>query len=158
MSFLDRLSKAVTETVDRGKREVDQFMRIQKINGEIGEIEKKIAEMGAQIQGIKVQIGEKAVEMLRAGTLQNPDLQALVDQIVGIEQEIANQQAQIAEKKAAIEAIKAEDEAQAKAQAQAPAAAGSQAAPAAGARFCPQCGAQVPEGAAFCAQCGAKLG
>ncbi len=155
MSFLDRLSKAVADTVDRGKREVDQFMRIQKINGEIGEIEKKIAEMNAQIQGIKVQIGEQAVTMLRAGTLQSSDLQALVDQIVGIEQEIANQQAQIAEKKAAIEAIKAEDEAAAAARA---AAAPAQAAPAAGARFCPQCGAQLAEGAAFCAQCGAKIG
>lgn len=44
MSFLDRVTKAVGGVVDRGKQEVDQFMRIQKINGEIGQMEKKIAE------------------------------------------------------------------------------------------------------------------
>ena len=153
MSFLDRLSKAVSETVDRGKREVDEFMQIQRINGEIGDIEKKIAEFGARIQGIKVQIGEKAVEMLRAGGLVNPELQGMLDQIVGIETEVTGQQALIAEKKAAIEALKAESEAQAAAVA--PAA--PEAAASAG-RFCPQCGAQMAEGAAFCAQCGAKVG
>ncbi len=33
MSILDRVTKAVGDAVDRGKREVDQFVRIQKING-----------------------------------------------------------------------------------------------------------------------------
>ena len=163
MSFLDRVSKAVSEAVDRGKREVDEFVRIQKINGEIGEIEKKINEFKAQIQAIKVQIGEKAVEMLRAGSLASPELQAMMDQIAGIEQQITEQSGVIAQKKAEIEKVKAEDEAR-----KAAAAAGQPApapapetpapTPAPAGLFCKQCGAQVAEGAAFCPQCGAKQG
>ena len=157
--FFDRVSKAVTGAVDRGKREVDEFVRIQKINGEIGEVEKKVSAFQAQIQAIKVQIGEKAVEMLRAGQLASPDLQAMMDQIAGIEQQIAEQQEVIAAKKAEIEKVKAESEAQRAAAAQ-PAQPGEPAQPAAppAGRFCAQCGAQVAEGAAFCPQCGAKQG
>jgi hypothetical protein len=43
MSFFDRVTKAVGDVVDKGKKDVDQFMKIQKINGEIGGMEKKIA-------------------------------------------------------------------------------------------------------------------
>ena len=50
MSFLDRVTKAVGDVVDRGKQEVGQFVRIQKINGEIGQMEKKITEFKGQIQ------------------------------------------------------------------------------------------------------------
>jgi peptidoglycan hydrolase CwlO-like protein len=155
MSFLDRVTKAVTEAVDRGKKEVDEFVRIQKINGEIGEIEKKVNGFKAQIQAIKVQIGEKAVEMMRAGDLENADLQTMMDQIAGIEQQITEQEAVIVEKKAEIEKIKAETEAAKAAEEAASPAPAAPAAEAAG-RFCAQCGAAVAEGAAFCAQCGAK--
>jgi predicted nucleic acid-binding Zn-ribbon protein len=158
MSFLDKVTKAVGGAVDKGKREVDQFVRIQKINGQIGEIEKKIAGFKDQIQQTKVQVGEKAVEMLRAGTLASPDLQAMVDQITGIEKQIAAEQAAIVEKKAEIEKIKAEDEAQAAAEAAQPQPAAPTAAPPAApaVKFCPKCGA--PAGTTpFCSQCGTKL-
>jgi len=61
MSFFDKVTKAVGDVVDRGKAEVGQFVRIQKINGEIGEMEKKIAEFKTQIQTATQQAGEKAV-------------------------------------------------------------------------------------------------
>ena len=154
--FLDRVSRAVTDAVDRGKREVDEFVRIQKINGEVGEIEKQINGFKAQIQAVKVQIGEKAVEMMRAGTLENADLQAWMDQIAGIEQQIAEQETVIAEKRTEIEKIKAEAEAQ-KAAAAAQPAPPAPADPAVGGS-CVQCGAPLAEGAAFCAQCGSKQG
>ena len=151
MSFLDKVTKAVGDAVDKGKKEVDQFVRIQKINSQIGEIDKKIADFKDQIQQTKVQVGEKAVEMMRAGALASPDLQAMVDQITGIEQQISAEQALIVEKKAEIEKIKAEDAGQAAGPAQPQAAA---AAPAA--KFCPSCGA--PAGTTpFCSQCGTKL-
>jgi wobble nucleotide-excising tRNase len=151
MSFLDKVTKAVGDVVDRGKKEVDQFVKIQKINGQIGEIEKKIAEFKNQIQKTKVEIGEKTVEMLRAGTLASPDLQAMADQIAGIEHQIAAEQAEIDGKKAEIEKIKAEDQAQAAPLAEEPQ---TPAAPAV--KFCPQCGAQAGS-APFCSQCGMKI-
>ena len=41
MSFLDKVTKAVGDVVDKGKKDVDQFLKIQKVNGEIGAMEKK---------------------------------------------------------------------------------------------------------------------
>lgn len=112
MSFLDRVTKAVSDTVDRGKKEVDQFVRIQKVKGEIGAAETKIAEFKTQIQQIKAQAGEKAMELLRAGTLVAPELHPMREHIDGLIQQIATEDTVIVEKKAKIEKIKAEDEAE----------------------------------------------
>lgn len=187
MSFLDRVTKAVGDAVDRGKKEVDQFMRIQKINGLIGESERKITQWRTEIQQATTEIGQQALQMVRAGALNGAELQPLVDKIAGIEQQITAEEAVIAEKKAEIEKIKAEDERAAEAAAHAPAepsgqsaaavpppmsaapqppplptaaAPGPEAAAAAGpgaSRFCPQCGAAATGSGAFCMQCGAKL-
>ena len=169
MSFLDRVTKAVGDAVDRGKKEVDQFMRIQKVNGLIGESEKKISQCEAQIQQVKLEIGEHAVQMLRAGTLTSPELQAMVEQIAATEQQIAAERAVIVEKKAEIEKIKAEDDkaavvpAEGEAATAAPEGAAAPAPPApptvaaAPVRSCPQCGAPAPGSGLFCMQCGAKL-
>ena len=102
MSILDRVSKAVGDVVDRGKKEVDQFMRIQKINGQIGDFEKTIGEYKGQVQQSKLNIGEMAIAMLRAGTLDSPEMEALLDQITGVEQQIASAEAEIAKKRAEI--------------------------------------------------------
>jgi hypothetical protein len=97
---------------DKGKKDVDQFMRIQKINGEISAIEAKVAELKTQTQQNNQEAGAKAIELLRAGSVSSPDLQAFVDNLAGIEQQIAAEQAAIAAKKADIERIKAEHEAE----------------------------------------------
>ena len=75
MSFLDKMAKAVSDTVDRGKKEVDQFMRAQKVKGEISQTEHQIQDASAQVQRVKQEIGEKAIEMVRAGTLVSTELQ-----------------------------------------------------------------------------------
>jgi len=162
MSFFDKVTKAVGDVVDRGKAELDQFKRIQKINGEIGEMEKQIAECKSQIQAATQQAGEKAIVLVRAGAIASPDLKAFVDQITGFERQIAAEQAAVAGKKKEIEAIKAEDEA-AKAAAEATAAppvpaSAAPAAPAPSAKVCSVCGASLAGAGAFCPQCGAKQG
>jgi hypothetical protein len=165
MSFLDRVTKAVGEVVDRGKQEVDQFMRIQKINGEIGQIEKKIADFKSQIQNATQQAGEKAIALVRAGAIASPDLTAFADQITVVERDIAVEEAAVADKKKDIEAIKAEHAAAAATPvAEGPAVSSVPASqppaaptvPAAAARFCSACGAAIAEAGAFCPQCGAK--
>jgi len=164
MSFFDKVTKAVGDVVDRGKAELDQFKRIQKINGEIGEMEKTIAECKSQIQAATQQAGEKAIALVRAGTIASPDLKGFVDQITGFEKQIAGEHAAVAGKKKEIEAIKAEDEtAEAKAAAEAPAvppvpASAAPAAAAPSAKVCSACGASLAGAGAFCPQCGAKQG
>ncbi len=161
MSLLDRVTKAVGDAVDRGKKEVDQFVRIQKINGEISDMEKNVAEFKGQIQQARQLAGEKAIELLRAGALVCPDLLGFVEQVSGFEKQIAAEEDKIAGKKVEIEKIKAEHEAE-KADSHATpqpgpaeASAPTSAPPV---RFCSQCGAQLTSSGAFCPQCGSKLG
>lgn len=171
MSFLDKVTKAVGDVVDRGKKDVDQFMKIQKINSEIGGMEKKIAGFRTQIDTARQEAGARAIEMLRAGTLTSPELQTFLDQVIGFEQQIAAEETNIAGKRADIERIKAEHAAEhVAAAAPAPPPAEPERAapppipaappvppvPAAAGKVCTQCGAELT-GGAFCPQCGAKL-
>ena len=145
MSFLDRVGKAISETAAKTKQEMERMARINRIKGEIRDLEKKIQGFQDQIRAIQLQAGQKALEMLQSGALESAELRPFADEIARLEQEIAACREEISQKEAAIEAIKAE------------AAAPAQPAPAEGQRFCPQCGAPVVPGAAFCSQCGAKL-
>jgi seryl-tRNA synthetase len=187
MSFFDKMAKAVSDTVDRGKKEVDQFMRVQKVKGEISQTEHQIQDASAQVQRVKQEIGEKAIEMVRAGTLVSTELQTLVDRITGIEHDIAAHQAVIVEKKAEIVRIEAEDQAptvqspepQVPAQVVATPSASAPPTvpvvpplpgtpeplmtvppplPPAAERVCPQCSVKLPSSVAFCTECGAKIG
>ncbi len=174
MSFLDKMTKAVGDVVDKGKKDVDQFMKIQKINGEIGAMEKKVAGFKTQIEQAKVEAGGKAIALLRAGMLSSAALQPFLEQVTGFEQQIAAEEANIAEKKAEIEKVKAEHEAEHSTAAPqvaqpvvpppVPAASATPPPPsppapawAAAAKVCTQCGAQVTSGV-FCPACGAKQG
>jgi hypothetical protein len=162
MSILDRVTKAVGDVVDRGKKELDQFVRIQKINGQIGDLEKNIGESNGQIQQIKVKIGERAIDMLQAGTLASPEMKVLLEQVSGIQQQIASSETEITQKRSEIERIKAEAK---PATPPSPPVVDSAIPPPpptavpppppATDRYCPQCGASASTGA-FCPQCGAK--
>jgi hypothetical protein len=108
MSFFDKVAKAVTDTVDKGKKEVDQFMRVQKVRGEISQVEQQIQAAAAEVQGIKVLVAEKAIAMLQQGTLTSPELQGLAAPLAGVESKIAAHRAVIAEKQQEIARIEAE--------------------------------------------------
>jgi hypothetical protein len=112
MGFFDKVSKAVGGAVDKTKREADQFMRIQRIKGEIGEMERKIAGFTTEIGQAKADAGAKAIAMVRAGTLNAADLQPLADRVIVLEQQIEAEQLAITGKRADIEKIKAEDDVQ----------------------------------------------
>jgi TolA-binding protein len=112
MGFFDKVTKAVGDAVDKGKKDIDQFMRIQKINGEISASEAKVAELKTQIQQNNQEAGQKAIALVKAGRLASPDLEAFVGTLNGIEQQIAAEEATILAKKADIDRIKSEHEAE----------------------------------------------
>ena len=160
MSLFDKVTKAVGDVVDRGKAEVDEFRRIQKINGEIGEMEKKIAAFKDQIQAATAQAGEKAIALARAGAISSPELTPFVEQIAGFEKQITTEAAAVAAKKQEIDAIRAEGEAEkakaADAAKPADPAASADAPAAPAAKVCSACGASLAGAGAFCPACGAK--
>ncbi len=185
MSFFDKVTKAVSETVDRGKKEVNQFMRVQKVKGEISREEEAIRAAGARVQQVKQEIGDAVIGRLRSGELVDTPLQALADKVAAIEAEVAGHQSVIADKRAEI--VRIEAEGTAPSAAAPPAAATPAPAPAAAvppppdaaapappplpgaspaappplpglvSTVCSQCGAAIPASAAFCTECGAKL-
>jgi len=156
MSILDRVTKAVGEAVDRGKKEVDQFVRIQKINSQIGDLEKGARQYSSHIQEIKAEIGGMAIDMLKAGTLSSTEMKALLDQITGIQQQIASCEAEVSQKKAEIERIKAEGKASAPPTPVVVDSVIPPPPPPVADRICPKCGVRAGAGA-FCSECGVKL-
>lgn len=110
MGFFDKVTKAVGDVVDKGKKEADQFMRIQRIKGEIGDMERKIAGFTAEIDQARTEAGTKAISMLRAGSLDAAALQPFADRVTALEKMISEEQEKITGKRADIEKIKAEDE------------------------------------------------
>jgi hypothetical protein len=174
MSFLDRVTKAVTETVDRGKKEVDEFMRIQKVKGEISEAEKAIEEARNRIQQVKLRLADSTIDMVRSSTLSAAPLQVYLDEIADFERSIAGRQDVIVQKRAEIETIKAETAGPIPPPPPIPTAAVAPepaatpivppplpvspvSAPVAS-PVCPACGTAVAPGAGFCTECGTKLG
>lgn len=182
MSFFDKVTRAVGDAVDKGKKDLDQFMRIQKVNGEIGAIESKVAELRNQVQQATQEAGAKAIALVKAGSISSSELEVFVERLTTIDQQIAVEQAAIAEKKADIERIKAEHAAEHTAAAPAMAApvvpppvpvappplpsspsrqsvAPTPAVPPLpqSATTCQQCGKPLT-GGAFCTECGAKVG
>ncbi len=174
MSFLDKVTKAVGDVVDKGKKDVDQFVRIQKINAEIRGIERKIADLQNQIDQAKQVAGETAIDLLRSGALVSPQLQPFVEQVRGFEDQIAAERAGIAGKESDIARIKAEHAADhvaaepgaASVPATPTAAPPDSSAPAAAPvvpppipdaarKVCAQCGATLT-GGPFCPECGAR--
>jgi hypothetical protein len=108
MSFFDKLTKAVSDTVDRGKKEVDEFMRIQKVRGEIAETERRIQSATNRIGEIEREIGQRTVALLKSGALAQPDLLAMAEPIAEFERDIETARGVIAAKNVEIEQIKAE--------------------------------------------------
>ncbi len=108
MSFLDKVGKVVGDAVDKGKKDVEQFVKIQKINNEIGGMEKKIGNLERQIAETKQAAGERAIELVRSAALASPELQPFVEQVQGFAAQIDVERAAIAARRADIERIKAE--------------------------------------------------
>jgi len=97
--ILDDLSKGLKKGIDeagKGLKEVSEkagdAVKTFEINQEIDKLE-------AEIKGVKVQIGDLAVELMAKGATLDPAIEELVKNIKGIE-------AQIDGKKAKIEEIK----------------------------------------------------
>jgi hypothetical protein len=147
MTFLDRLSKGIQKGAAQTKFEADKLMRQQKVGGEV-------TSLASSVERAVHGIGAKVVEMHKAGNLDVAVLQSMVAEVMGLE-------AQVAAKKAELEAIKVEQFVEPLAAA-GPAPMGAPVAPvrapeAAPAVSCPSCGSAVAPGAKFCPSCGQKM-
>lgn len=154
MPFFDKLSKGVSKAAEQAKFEADKMMKANKLNSELGDLARQAAQ-------INTSIGAKVIELQAAGKIHIPELDELIAQLKNLD-------AEVAAKKAELEATKASKFEEAVASVAATPtrvvtptlAASDAAAPGAATPAmakCPNCGAAVPPGTKFCPSCGQKL-
>ena len=156
MGFLDNLSKTISQGVDRAKFEADKFQKTTRLQNEINELKR-------QIDANRMEFGDRAIQLFRAGQIQSATLgeilkamDALQGSITLKEEELKASQNEVfveptptVRMQAQNVPISSEPSTQARPQnASAPA----------GMKFCPNCQFQMPTSAMFCPNCGARLG
>jgi hypothetical protein len=155
MGFLDNLSKTISQGVDRAKFEADKFQKTTRLQNEINELKR-------QIDTNRMEFGDRAIQLFRAGQIQSATLgeilkamDALQGSITLKEEELKSSQSEVfveSTPPVGMQAqnipISSEPPTQARPQSVAPA----------GMKFCPNCQFQMPTSAMFCPNCGARLG
>src|SRR4029079_10776681 len=155
MGFLDNLRKTISQGVDRAKFEADKFQKTTRLQNEINELRR-------QIDANRMEFGDRAIQLFRAGQIQSATLgeilkamDALQGSITLKEEELKSAQSEVfvdPTPPMGVQAqnipISSEQPTQARPQATAPD----------GMKFCPNCQFQMPTSAMFCPNCGARLG
>jgi len=129
--FLDKIKSGA----DKAAFEADRLRRVTQAQGALNKLK---GELSTHIMAI----GTRVVELRDGGSPAQPELQDLFQQLDGLRQQIADQQAEV-------ERIRQEKAPEAPA---APAAA-----PAPAGQTCPNCHAEVAAGVKFCPNCGSKM-
>lgn len=152
MGFLDELSRKLAEGVDRARFEAEKFQRVTAIQGEISNLRR-------QVDAKRLEFGDRAIELLRAGAIQSPTLAALLREIEALqasltlkEEELRHVQGQTFVEPAPaprVQNVPVSVE---------PPRPPTPAPPVVGGKVCPSCGFQMPQTAVFCPNCGLRVG
>jgi hypothetical protein len=160
MNFLDNLSKAISQGVDRAKFEADKFQRTTRLQNEISELKK-------QIDLKRMEFGDRALELYKAGQFQSATLgeilrgmEALQASTTLKEEELKTAQAEVFVEPTPSAGVQAQ---QVPISTEPPASytsapSAQNPTPAAGTKACPNCRFQMPASAMFCPNCGTRLG
>lgn len=71
MGFLDNISKTLSHGLDRAKFEADKLQRVMRLQSDLGEIQK-------QIDTRRMECGDRAMDLYRAGQISSPTIGDLV--------------------------------------------------------------------------------
>jgi membrane protease subunit (stomatin/prohibitin family) len=151
MAWLDKAMKSVQTTAGKTAFEADKMVRTKREEGALSDAQKRV-------QAKLAELGQAAFALYRSGTLSDPSVTALADEITGLE-------AQVQQQKEKLEAIHNEQyqpagqpAAAAEPEAAAPAAAAVPDEPIVAAMIeCPNCHTEVKSTVTFCPECGNRL-
>lgn len=156
MGFLDELSRKLAEGVDRARFEAEKFQRVTAIQGEISNLRR-------QVDAKRLEFGDRAIELLKAGAIQSPTLAALLREIEALqasltlkEEELRHVQGQVFVEPAP--APRTQNVPVSVEPPRPPTPAPPPPQPVAGSKVCPSCGFQMPQTAVFCPNCGLRVG
>jgi hypothetical protein len=155
MGFLDELSRKLAEGVDRARFEAEKFQRVTAIQGEISTLRR-------QIDGKRLEFGDRALELFKAGAIQSPTLAAILREIEALqasltlkEEELRHVQGQVFIEPTTTRAQNVPVSIEPP---RPPEPALPPVSPIAGVKTCPSCGFQMPQTAVFCPNCGLRVG
>lgn len=162
MSMLDNYSKKLSAGFTPDADEAEIQTRIAKIEGQLESLQRQLAETEGHVETHVLELGHKALELIRAGKLAHAELASLLPPIEELELRIVALRDEIADKEEALGDLRRELQALSADLAPAPAPESDTApTPTAeeplGLRTCPECSTELYEGVTYCTSCGAKL-
>ena len=99
MPILDDLSKGLKKGLDGAEKGIKEVSEKASDAVKTFEINQEIDKLEAEIKGIKVEIGEKALELMAQGTALDPTIEELAKKVAGIKAQIEGKKAKIQELK-----------------------------------------------------------
>ena len=161
MAWFDKAMKSVQTTAGKTAFEADKMVRTKREEGVLSDAQKRV-------QAKLAELGQAALALYRSGTLSDPSVTALADEIAGLEAQVQQQKEKLEAihneqyQPAGQPAAAAEPEAAApvagRARTSAPAAAAVPDEPTVAAMIeCPNCHTEVKSTVTFCPECGNRL-
>jgi hypothetical protein len=166
MSLLDNIGRNLSTKLDRVKFEADKFQRVARIQGALSDLRK-------QIDARRLELGDRAIELYRAGQIQSATLGEILQAIEALQRSLTLKEEELKQVQAEtyVEPARPADAPQpVPVSAEPPPAATPAAAPppapastagptpAPVTKACPNCGFQMPGTSRFCPACGARVG
>ncbi|MCS6842420.1 MAG: zinc ribbon domain-containing protein [Roseiflexus sp.] len=156
MGFLDELSRKIAEGVDRARFEAEKFQRVTAIQGEISHLRR-------QLDAKRLECGDRAIELLKAGAIQSPTLAALLREIEALQARLTLKEEELRH----VQGLAFTEPTSAPRTQHVPVSVEPPRSlpptppppqPVAGGKTCASCGFQMPQTAVFCPNCGLRAG
>ncbi len=151
MSFLDNLSKKISHGIDRAKFEADKFQKASSLQNDITELRK-------QVDTRRLEFGDRALELFRAGKIQSPTLAEILKAMEAIQVQVTLKEEELKITQAEVFVEPPPVAAPPPAQQVPISVAPPQAAPEPAGKTCPNCAFHMPVTAMFCPNCGSRVG
>ncbi|MBO9324914.1 MAG: zinc-ribbon domain-containing protein [Roseiflexus sp.] len=156
MGFLEELSRKLAEGVDRARFEAEKFQRVTAIQSEISTLRR-------QLDGKRLEFGDRALELFKAGAIQSPTLAAILREIEALQSKLTLKEEELRHVQGQVFIEPTTRHAQNVPVSIEPSSSPTPASlpptlPVAGGKTCPSCGFQMPQTAIFCPNCGLRVG
>jgi hypothetical protein len=159
MSFLDNITKKASQAVDRAKFEADKLQRTLRLESEMNDLKK-------QLDGKRLEFGDRALDLFRAGKIQSPtlgsllrDIETFQSRVVIKEEELRLAQAEnFSENPYAPPPPPAAQHVPVSSEPYTPPPSAPGPTPSGATKPCPNCQFQMPLTAQFCPSCGTRVG